>query len=782
MLLERAAATRATATAGRSLRGWKTVTKSTRSTRRGTIQKYLMLRASKVLRAWRRAAADAVVERGGAKTTRGEGDEARVVEPPVVVVDEPPPRKPREPRKRVSVRDMQSRLWTKSDPSKPMPVSNAVREIEESIVVARTESTTTTTTIESVQESEETSTSTAVATASPSLPPSPPLSSAPETETRRPDTQRVLVQRRKVKVHASGDGGPPLVREDVRVTSTKNTSQTKTEQRVGTAPPPRGRLVDAQTMTTKKSDDGDSPTTVARTTTTTTLDAVSTSATSSAFSILIVVVVLLAVFGVVALASLLSGFSVAHGGDHSSAAMLVRQHLSEAQRNVTILARASAMQRRELEACRTFGGGVADASQNAAITSAEAKVSDSAAQVADLEVKLAHAKAEVVAAQRAQKTAEDRFTRLGAGAMKKSELQESLDKMTTRAAYCEHAASATMKIKLAKDEAVKRADNCELEASNTKSKLLRTKTHLIAAQRALTKSVDVANECRYQIGLPTYVPTYNPESSLLRTIADMFPAFRAFFSATALMMYVIGGYAYYLRRLVKGLRRERTTLVTELAKIRASDGGVETSSGDGVPDAEGQGESDGGDIGKFSFDRKRSRSVSEISHTEPTHAKKTATGSDDAEDEDEEEKPVAAKPKADADDAAKKEDGDQFDFDEFVAGGQTNSESLMRKFQQGISGTDGGSESDSDGEVVEMPGKAVNDDDDERASNRATTSEAFGSNSRAQSSGRKSPEDEITDEMARIRKLLEMEDEREKREEQAQLNALRRQADLARAT
>ena len=784
MLLERAAATRATALAGRSLRGWKTVTKSTRSTRRGTIQKYLMLRASKVLRAWRRAAADAVVERGGAKTTRGEGDEARVVEPPVVappVVE--PPRKPREPRKRVSVRDMQSRLWTKSDPSKPMPVSNAVQEIEESIVVARTESTTTTTTtIESVQESEATSTSTvtavakAEATASPS--PSPPSSSAPETERRRPDKQRVLVQRRKVKVQASGDGGPPLVREDVRVTSTKNTSQTKTEQRV--VAPPRGRLVDAQTMTTKKSDDGDSPTTVERTTTTTTLDAASTSATSSLFSILIVVVVLLAVFGVVALASLLSGFSVALGGDHSSAAMLVRQHLSEAQRNVTILARASAMQRRELEACRTFGGGVADASQNAAITSAEAKVSDSAVQVADLEVKLAHAKAEVVAAQRAQKTAEDRFTRLGAGAMKKSELQESLDKMTTRATYCEHAASATMKIKLAKDEAVKRADNCELEASNTKSKLLRTKTHLIAAQRALTKSVDVANECRYQIGLPTYVPTYNPESSLLRTIADMFPAFRAFFSATALMMYVIGGYAYYLRRLVKGLRRERTTLVTELTKIRASDGGVETSSGDGVPDAEGQGESDG-NVGKFSFDRKRSRSVSEISHTEPTHAKKTATGSDDAEDEDEEEKPIAAKPKAADADAAKKENGDQFDFDEFVAGGETNSESLMRKIQQGISGTDGGSESE--GEVVEMPGKAVDDDDDdERAANRATTSEAFGSNSRAQSSGRKSPEDEITDEMARIRKLLEMEDEREKREEQAQLNALRRQADLARAT
>ena len=785
MLLERAAATRATALAGRSLRGWKTVTKATRSTRRGTIQKYLMLRASKVLRAWRRAAADAVVERGGPKT-RVEGDEAPNADAETATVVERP-RKPREPRKRVSVRDMQSRLWTKSDPSKPMPVSNAVQEIEESIVVARTESTTTstTTTIESVQESETTSTSksTAVAKvetkASPSPSPSPSPSSAPETERRQPDKQRVLVQRRKVKVQASGDGGPPLVRDDVRVTST-NTSQTKTEQRV--VAPPRVRMVDARTMTTK-SDDGDSPTTVARTTTTTTLNAVSTSATTSPFSILIVVVILLAVFGVVALASLLSGFSVAHGGDHSSAAMLVRQHLSEAQRNVTILARASAMQRRELEACRTFGGGVADASQNAAITSAEAKVSDSAVQVADLEVKLAHAKAEVVAAQRAQKTAEDRFTRLGAGAMKKSELQESLDKMTTRAAYCEHAASTSMKIKLAKDEAVKRADNCEIEASNTKSKLLRTKTHLIAAQRALTKSVDVANECRYQIGLPTYVPTYNPESSLLRTIADMFPAFRAFFSATALMMYVIGGYAYYLRRLVKDLRRERTTLVTELAKIRASDGGVETSSGDGA-NAEGQGEFDG-NVGKFSFDRKRSRSVSEISHTEPTHAKKTATGSDDAEDEDEKEKPIAAKPKADGADAAKKEDRDQLEFDEFVAGGQTNSESLVRKSQEGISGTDGGSESDSEGEVVEMPGKAVDDDDDdddERASDRATTSEAFGSNSRAQSSGRKSPEDEITNEMARIKKLLEMEDEREKREEQVQLNALRRQADLARAT
>ena len=785
LMLERAAAKRETALAGRALRGWKMATKTTRSTRRGTIQRYLMLRASKVLRAWREAAANAVAERGGPKKpkTRAEGDEPPNADAERATPVEPvkPSRKPRERKKRVNVKDMQSRLWTKSDPSKPMPVSSVVQEIEESIVT-RMESTTTVESVEEsskamvvASESEVTPAATSMVTAaakSETRTKTP--ASAPETERKQPGKQRVLVQRRKVKVQASGDGGP-LVQENVPVRSTK-VSRTKTEQRV--VAPPRGTLVDAQTSTTQMSDDGDSPKTTMH-------DAVSTSATSSAFSTLIVVVVLLAVFGVVALVGLLSGFSVAHGGDHSSAALLVRQHLSEAQRNVTILARASAMQRRELEACRTFGGGVADASQNAAIASAEAKVSDSAVRVADLEVKLAHAKAEVTAAQRAQKTAEDRFTRLGSDAMKKSALQENLDKMTARATYCENAAAATMKIKLAKDEAVRRADNCELEASNAKSKLLRTKTHLMAAQRALVKSVDVANECRYQIGLPTYVPTYNPESSLLRVVADMFPAFRSFFSTTALMMYIIGGYAYYLHRLVKGLRRERTTLVTELAKIRASDG-------DGA-NAEGQGESDG-NVGKLSFDRKRSRSVSDVSHTDPTHAKKTATGSNNTEDEDEDEdeKPAAVTPKAaddDEDDDARQEDSeDEFDFDEFVAGGQTNSESLMRRFQQGISGVCGGFASDfasdTEGEVVDMPGKSVattDDEDDERASNRATTSEALDADARTQSSEGKSAEDEITDEMARIRKLLAMEDERERKEEQAQLNALRRQADLARA-
>ena len=796
---ERAAAKRETALAGRALRGWKMATKTTRSTRRGTIQRYLMLRASKVLRAWREAAANAVAERGGPKKpkTRAEGDEPPNADAERATPVEPvkPSRKPRERKKRVNVKDMQSRLWTKSDPSKPMPVSSVVQEIEESIV-ARMESTTT---VESVEESSKAmvvASEAEVTAAAKSETRTKTPASAPETEQKQPGKQRVLVQRRKVKVQASGDGGP-LVQENVPVRSTK-VSRTKTEQRVVALP--RGTLVDAQTSTTQMSDDGDSPKT-------TTHDAVSTSATSSAFSTLIVVVVLLAVFGVVALVGLLSGFSVAHGGDHSSAALLVRQHLSEAQRNVTILARASAMQRRELEACRTFGGGVADASQNAAIASAEAKVSDSAVRVADLEVKLAHAKAEVTAAQRAQKTAEDRFTRLGSDAMKKSALQENLDKMTTRATYCENAAAATMKIKLAKDEAVRRADNCELEASNAKSKLLRTKTHLMAAQRALVKSVDVANECRYQIGLPTYVPTYNPESSLLRVVADMFPAFRSFFSTNALILYVIGGYAYYLRRLVKGLRRERTTLVTELAKIRASDGGGETTAGDGA-NAEGQGESDG-NVGKLTLDRKRSRSVSDVSHTDPTHAKKTATGSnnteDEDEDEDEDEKPAAVTPKAaddedededededDEDDARQEDFEDEFDFDEFVAGGQTNSESLMRRFQQGISGVGGGFSSDfasefasdTEGEVVDMPGKSLattDDEDDERASNRATTSEALDADARTQSSEGKSAEDEITDEMARIRKLLAMEDERERKEEQAQLNALRRQADLARA-
>ena len=435
-------------------------------------------------------------------------------------------------------------------------------------------------------------------------------------------------------------------------------------------------------------------------------------------STIIIVVVLLAIFGAIALASILTGVSPSFVG--AGATSVVRQHLSEAQRNVTILARASAMQRRELEACRTFGGGVPDASQNAAIASAEAKVSDSVVQVADLEVKLTKAKADAAAAQSAQKLAEDRFNRLGSSAMTVAQLQESLQKMTTRATYCESTSAQALKLKAAKDIATARAESAEKDAADTKSKLTKTKTHLLAAQRSLTQTVDVANECRHQIGKPAYVPSYHSDSSLFRVIADMFPAFSWFFSSSALLFYVVCSYAYYLRAMVASLVGERDTLVGELAKIRTQGLApnrphLERTRVMHEHSAETSGaEDDSPSVGKTSsFDRKRSRSVSDIGKdgTE-TSQKKTATASD-VKDNDEENESAAT-----------------------VVEEVTSAEDLSKEQQERAH------------KLIERWAE-------------------------------KSADDEITDELDRIRRLVELEDERERLEEEAQLERLKRQVELS---
>ena len=659
MTLERSRAQREHAKKLRTLREWKASVRRTREARRDVIHKYLVWRAKKFLRHWRQATEESVEARGGRK---------RAVEPAAAAEPSAAPTKAAAVRRRerhatVSVGDMKSRLWTKADPAAvPMPVSHVVEEIEAAVMVERTTSGTSTTST---------------------------------TTTSAPQTQRAQVRRRKVVVRESGEN-----EAEETVVVTKKSADAKKMTKTKTT-----KLVDATTMTPVASAVSQpSPRT--------------SSSSSQHMSTIIIVVVLLAIFGAIALASILTGVSPSFVG--AGATSVVRQHLSEAQRNVTILARASAMQRRELEACRTFGGGVPDASQNAAIASAEAKVSDSVVQVADLEVKLTKAKADVAAAQSAQKLAEDRFNRLGSSAMTVAQLQESLQKMTTRATYCESTSVQALKLKAAKDIATARAESAEKDAADTKSKLTKTKTHLLAAQRSLTQTVDVANECRYQIGKPAYVPSYHSNSSLLRVIADMFPAFSWFFSSSALLFYVVCSYAYYLRAMVASLVGERDTLVGELAKIRTR--GVapnrphlEHTRVMHEHSAESSGaDDDSPSVGKTSsFDRKRSRSVSDIGKDgAETSQKKTATASD-VKDNDEENESAAT------------------GVEEV-----TSAEDLSK-------------------EQTERAHKLI-----ERWAE-------------------KSADDEITGELDRIRRLVELEDERERLEEESQLERLKRQIELS---
>lgn len=666
MTLERSRAQREHAKKLRTLREWKASVRRTREARRDVIHRYLVWRAKNFLRHWRQATEESIEARGGRKRAV-EPATAAAVEPSAAPAKAAGTTRRRERHAAVSIRDMKSRLWTKADPAAvPMPVSHVVEEIEAAVMIERTTSGTSTTST--------TTTSTANA----------------------PQKQRAQVRRRKVVVRESGEN-----EAEETVVVTKKSADAKTMTKTKTT-----KLVDATTMTPVA--DAASPPS----------PQTSSSSSSQHMSTIIIVVVLLAIFGAIALASILTGVSPSFVG--AGATSVVRQHLSEAQRNVTILARASAMQRRELEACRTFGGGVPDASQNAAIASAEAKVSDSVVQVADLEVKLTKAIADAAAAQSAQKLAEDRFNRLGSSAMTVAQLQESLQKMTTRATYCESTSAQALKLKAAKDIATARAESAERDAADTKTKLTKTKTHLLAAQRSLTQTVDVANECRHQIGKPAYVPSYHSDSSLFRVIADMFPAFSWFFSSSALLFYVVCSYAYYLRAMVASLVGERDTLVGELAKIRTQGLApnrphLERTRVMHEHSAETSGaEDDSPSVGKTSsFDRKRSRSVSDIGKdgTE-TSQKKTATASD-VKDNDEENESAAT-----------------------VVEEVTSAEDLSKEQQERAH------------KLIERWAE-------------------------------KSADDEITDELDRIRRLVELEDERERLEEEAQLERLKRQVELS---
>ena len=697
MLVERARSKNAIAAKSRTLLAWKATTRSLRETRRDVVRQYLLWRAKQFLRAWREAAAESAKDKPK-KEVRAE-DAAPTVSKistttstttitTTAAATSSPADSPRESvksprRERMSVDAMKQRLWTKADPSsKPMPVSHVVEEIETQV---RAES---------------------------------PKASTPTT------TQRVQIQRRKVSVRAAGTpppAGTSSSAEDVKIIRTPSSSGSKTS-----AAMPPIKVVDASTMTSDAlvMVSPDPSATISH----------RTSSSTSAVSLFSIVIFVLALFGAFVLSGLFLGFSIAPG----EGSQMVRQHLSEAQRNVTILARASAMQRRELEACRTFGGGIPDASQNAAIASAQAKVSDTIVQVADLETKLAQANAEVAAAVSAQKLAEDRFNRLGSGAMKTAILQESLANAQKRAEYCESTAAQAIKLKIAKDAAEARAESAERDLATTSSQFSKSQSHLASAQRALTKTTEVANECRKRIGMKPYVPSYHSGSSILSTIADMFPAFRWFFSTSALIFYFVCGYSYYLRVMVNELVGERNTLVSELAKLRTE--GVDVQPGLTQRRRQERMIEQEESLDVAAQDRKRSRSVDDMT-AETTTQKKTATS--ELVSIEEVAHVVTA---ADYEEPYDKEDDEEEDANA-VEDPYDEEPTIPSE----------------DAEAVDP--KTSGSDSEERRERANKLMDRW---------VEKSQDEEINEELERIRRIVKSEDEREKKAEEEQMEVLRR--------
>jgi len=648
----------------------------------------------------RRRVGGKTVEEEKAGGSRGESPAATAASSPRSVTRE---RK----FKRVTVADMQQRLWTKADPSKPMPSGkSAVKDVEEELADDTTATTATTT---------ETTTA-------------PDEASEPAKKFSR-NNQRVVVQRRKKVLAAStatNEQQPESPAARVKMSApSKETLAIDNEPAMPVAPPAQQQQGEQQSSS---------------------LDAVTSSSSSSmsaSISVIIVVVLALALFGAVALLSTLTGVSIVSGG-HSSATEMVRQHLSEAQRNVTILARASAMQRRELEACRTFGGGVPDASQNAAIASAEAKVSDSVVHVADLEMKLSQAKAETAQAISAKNLAEDRLKRLGSGALDAVKLQESLQKMTTRATYCETTSAQALKLKTARDAAVSRAEKAEEASSRLRSELAHARTNLDGAQKALVQTTEVANTCRYQIGKSAYVPSYQPEaSSFWRMVLDLFPSLRTIFSVYAFVFYAVCGYAYYARVILEQVVAERDRLVTEVAKMRMGGGPTRftrsTEIHHSTPVPIGLDDSDASDgetatnhapttsagvslESANSFDRKRSRSLSDINMEDQagTALKKTAT--EDGEEDDEQEEDVEEADEGAAAAAEESEPKAGPSSVSFSDQAEPSTERSVRLIERWVE---------------------------------------------------KSQDQEIKDELLRIRRLVELEDEREVAQEQADMERLK---------
>uniref|UniRef100_A0A7S0WFZ1 Uncharacterized protein n=1 Tax=Ostreococcus mediterraneus TaxID=1486918 RepID=A0A7S0WFZ1_9CHLO len=434
--------------------------------------------------------------------------------------------------------------------------------------------------------------------------------------------------------------------------------------------------------------------------------------TTTSLSMVVVFLILgVALVGSVTILGMIFGFSLSTDGSSIAA-------LNEAQRNVTILARASAAQRRELEACRTFGGGVPDASQNAAIASAEAKVSDSVVRISELEVKLSAAQAEKASAQSAQKLAEGRLHKLGSLAMDKLQIAEALDKMTTRATYCETVSSQAMKLSKARDVCIARADTCDKLALKLKLQVSEYSSGLQSAQKSLQETVEVANACRYQIGLPAYSPKHKSRLGTFASSAfSSIPGLSDLFSYTAIAFYLVVGYAYYLKIMVSELVVERDTLVTHLAKLTV----------EGVPSKvdNSASTSAAAQVAAARASSKRARSLDDLitSQEDSSERKKTAA--------------------------------------------ERASEIIIEEEDETVAVPVTSENIETHAAVTSGAVEETKKEDDEQSERSIRLVEKW---------VEKSQDEEIKDELERIRRLVALEDEREKAAEKAQLDALKEKA------
>uniref|UniRef100_A0A7S0PP50 Uncharacterized protein n=1 Tax=Ostreococcus mediterraneus TaxID=1486918 RepID=A0A7S0PP50_9CHLO len=690
LLCDRAKVRVANARLTAATRAWKARVRFQRTQRRDVIRAYLIMRAKKFLRAW----LDVAIEGRATRPVKVTTEETKTPTTPTRAVSESGSssavrRYRRETRTAMSVDDMKSRLWTHANaPSSPVVKviesnsSDATDEDEDERSVDTTISASTSTTTTTTMTTKTTSGGAQVpgATVPGELPTAP--------------KQKAVVRRRKIVAKQAG------------------TSTTEAEADATAVAAPRAPIAVTTATASAPSTTPSTPSVVEVIPTSMTTSSRESPSTTTSLSMVVVFLILgVALVGSVTILGMIFGFSLSTDGSSIAA-------LNEAQRNVTILARASAAQRRELEACRTFGGGVPDASQNAAIASAEAKVSDSVVRISELEVKLSAAQAEKASAQSAQKLAEGRLHKLGSLAMDKLQIAEALDKMTTRATYCETVSSQAMKLSKARDVCIARADTCDKLALTLKLQVSEYSSGLQSAQKSLQETVEVANACRYQIGLPAYSPKHKSRLGTFASSAfSSIPGLSDLFSYTAIAFYLVVGYAYYLKIMVSELVVERDTLVTHLAKLNV----------EGVPSKvdNSASTSAAAQVAAARASSKRARSLDDLitSQEDSSERKKTAA--------------------------------------------ERASEIIIEEEDETVAVPVTSENIETHAAVTSGAVEETKKEDDEQSERSIRLVEKW---------VEKSQDEEIKDELERIRRLVALEDEREKAAEKAQLDALKEKA------
>jgi len=589
----------------------------------------------------------------------------------------------------MSVDDMKSRLWTHAN----APSSPVVKVIESNSSAATDEDEDERSVDTTISASTSTTTTTTMTTTTTSGGAQVPGATVPGELPTAPK-QKAVVRRRKIVAKQAG------------------TSTTEAEEDATTVAAPRAPIAVTTATASAPSTTPSTPSVVEVIPTSMTTSSRESPSTTTSLSMVVVFLILgVALVGSVTILGMIFGFSLSTDGSSIAA-------LNEAQRNVTILARASAAQRRELEACRTFGGGVPDASQNAAIASAEAKVSDSVVRISELEVKLSAAQAEKASAQSAQKLAEGRLHKLGSLAMDKLQIAEALDKMTTRATYCETVSSQAMKLSKARDVCIARADTCDKLALTLKLQVSEYSSGLQSAQKSLQETVEVANACRYQIGLPAYSPKHKSRLGTFASSAfSSIPGLSDLFSYTAIAFYLVVGYAYYLKIMVSELVVERDTLVTHLAKLNV----------EGVPSKvdNSASTSAAAQVAAARASSKRARSLDDLitSQEDSSERKKTAA--------------------------------------------ERASEIIIEEEDETVAVPVTSENIETHAAVTSGAVEETKKEDDEQSERSIRLVEKW---------VEKSQDEEIKDELERIRRLVALEDEREKAAEKAQLDALKEKA------